>query len=130
MPGVAFDLPNGVDSPNPKTGLISRLTNIKKVRMLRVLSVCTGYFCCTIGSYGVRPFSFVYFVQYHTIGVFQESELTFNTIRMSLILEKFCGLLLKLPVQITTLAVGRARPIFAVLVAMVFSRRCSPCCGA
>lgn len=32
MPGVAFDLPNGVDKPNPKTGLISRLTNIRKVR--------------------------------------------------------------------------------------------------
>lgn len=34
MPGVAFDLPNGVDKPNPKTGLISRLTNIRKVRFL------------------------------------------------------------------------------------------------
>lgn len=31
MPGVAFDLPNGVDKPNPRTGLISRLTNIRKV---------------------------------------------------------------------------------------------------
>lgn len=38
MPGVAFDLPNGngVDKPNPKTGLISRLTNIRKVRSDRL----------------------------------------------------------------------------------------------
>ncbi|CAM9368009.1 unnamed protein product [Pylaiella littoralis] len=34
MPGVAFDLPNGVDKPNPRTGLISRLTNIRKVGMV------------------------------------------------------------------------------------------------
>lgn len=31
MPGVAFDLPNGVDKPDPRTGLIRRLTNIRKV---------------------------------------------------------------------------------------------------
>lgn len=36
MPGVAFDLPNGVDKPNPKTGFISRLTNIRKVRKIRL----------------------------------------------------------------------------------------------
>lgn len=36
MPGVAFDLPNGCkDKPNPKSGLISRLTNIKKVILYR-----------------------------------------------------------------------------------------------
>ncbi|CAN0472332.1 unnamed protein product, partial [Hapterophycus canaliculatus] len=30
MPGVAFDLPNGVEKPDPRTGFISRLTNIRK----------------------------------------------------------------------------------------------------
>ncbi|CBJ32295.1 NAD(P)H dehydrogenase (quinone) [Ectocarpus siliculosus] len=34
MPGVAFDLPNGVEKPHPKTGFISRLTNIRKVGMV------------------------------------------------------------------------------------------------
>lgn len=31
MPGVAFDLANGVETPNARTGFISRLTNVRKV---------------------------------------------------------------------------------------------------
>eukprot|EP00904_Undaria_pinnatifida_P000867 jgi/Undpi1/10781/HiC_scaffold_29.g13229.m1 len=31
MPGVAFDLANGVETPNARTGFISRLTNVRKL---------------------------------------------------------------------------------------------------
>ncbi|CAN0186066.1 unnamed protein product [Laminaria digitata] len=34
MPGVAFDIANGVDTPNRRTGLVSRLVNIRKVGMV------------------------------------------------------------------------------------------------